>query len=145
ISEAPKRAGQGAEKGSDARRRPSGRLRRMPHTPQGGPRAPTKQMGPYRRPRKLAAPAPPVVHEVINHFPELPDRAALADEIARRRIQRHHAIADPPAPLPFRIEPDDPLDALADEPQRPGLGIVVVVARVAQHQDRRLAVEGVEL
>src|SRR5215471_6963475 len=94
---------------------------------------------------ELAAAPPPVVHEVIDDLAELSDRAALAHEVARRRVERHHAVADAPAPLPFRIQPDDALHALAHEPERPRLRIVVVVARVAQHEDRRLAVERIEL
>src|SRR6266536_1370447 len=39
------------EKGPDARRRRKGRLRRGPATSQGGPTEPTKQMGPYHRPK----------------------------------------------------------------------------------------------
>src|SRR5262244_1563978 len=85
------------------------------------------------------------MHEVVDDLAELPDRAALAHEVARRRIEWHHAVADAPAPLPFRIQPDDALHALAHEPERPRLRIVVVVARVTQHEDRRLAVERVEL
>src|SRR6267143_1485389 len=85
------------------------------------------------------------MHEVVDDLDELADRAALAHEVARWRVERHHAVTDAPAPLTFRIEPDDALHALADEPERPRLRIVVVVARVAQHEDRRLAVERVEV
>src|SRR6266446_10672294 len=85
------------------------------------------------------------MHEVVDDLTQLPDRPALPDEVARGRVKRHHAVPDAPAPLALRVQPDDPLRALADEPQRPRLRIVVVVARVAQHQDRRLPVERVEL
>src|SRR5512138_997004 len=88
---------------------------------------------------RLAAATPPVMHEVVDDLAELADRAALAHEVARRRVERHHAVADAPAPLAFRIEPDDALHALAHETQRPRLGIVVVVARVPEHEDCRLA------
>src|SRR5213594_3501694 len=94
---------------------------------------------------RLAAAAPPVMHEVVDDLAELADRAALAHEVARGRVERHHAVADTPAPLTFRVQPDDSLHALADEPERPRLRIVVVVTRVAEYQDRRLAVERVEL
>src|SRR5262245_19558470 len=85
------------------------------------------------------------MHEVVDDLAELSDRAALADEVARGRVERHHAVADAPAPLAFRIQPDDSLHALANEPERPRLRIVVVVARVAQHEDRGFPVERVEL
>ena len=74
------------------------------------------------------------MHEVVDDFSELADRAALADEVARGRVEWHHAVADAPAPLTFRIQPDDSPHALANEPQRPRLRIVVVVARIAQHE-----------
>src|SRR5262245_33894071 len=80
----------------------------------------------------LVAAPPPVMHEVVDDFTELTDRATLAHEVARRRVERHHAVADAPAPLAFRIEPDDALHALAHQTQRPRLGIVVVVARVSE-------------
>src|SRR5262245_38919986 len=41
----------GRQNGPAARRRLRARLRRMPHTPQGGPKSPTKQMGRFHRPR----------------------------------------------------------------------------------------------
>src|SRR5439155_14011083 len=96
---------------------------------------------------RLALPAtpPPVVDEVVHDLAELRDRPALAHEVARGRVEGHHAVADAPAPLPFGVEPDDALHALADEPERPRLRVVVVVARVAQDQDGRLPVERVEL
>src|SRR5262245_1138698 len=85
------------------------------------------------------------MNEVVHDFAELADRAALAHDIAGRRVHRHHAIADSPAPLALGIEPDDAFDALTDEPQRPRLRIVVVVPRVAEHEDRGLPVERFQL
>src|SRR5881275_1597433 len=90
-------------------------------------------------------PAPPVVDEVVHDLAELADRPALSHEVARGRVERHDRVADAPAPLPLGVEPDDPLHALADVPQGPRLGIVVVVTRVAEDQNGRLAVERVEL
>src|SRR5215472_9305417 len=101
-----------------------------------------------RRARRTvpSAPAPPPrVHELIDHLHELADGAALLDDVAGGRVERHHAVADAPPPLPFRIEPDDALHALADLPDGPGLGIVVVVARVAQDQHGGLAVQRLDL
>src|SRR6267143_108396 len=95
--------------------------------------------------RPSAAPAPPVVDEVVDHLAELADRAALAHDVAGRGVHRHHAVADAPAPLALGVEPDDAFHALADEPQRPRLRVVIVVPRVAQDQDRRLAVERLQL
>src|SRR3989442_5920574 len=40
----------GRSKGSRCEAAAEARLRRMPHTPQGGPKSPTKQMGPFQRP-----------------------------------------------------------------------------------------------
>src|SRR5262245_48649730 len=88
-------------------------------------------------------PTPPVVHEVIHHLTELADGPAFSDEVAGRAVEWHHAVADFSASLAFGIEPDDPLHALSDQAQGPGLGIVVVVASVAQDHDGRLAIQGV--
>src|SRR5438128_1557819 len=85
------------------------------------------------------------MHEVVDDFTELTDRPTFSHEVARGRVERHDAVANAPAPLAFRIQPDDALHTLADEAQRPRLGIVVIVARIAKHEDRRLAVERVEL
>src|SRR5262245_23240531 len=89
--------------------------------------------------------APPVAHEIVDHLAELADGTALPDDVAGRTVEGHHAVADPPAPLPLGVEPDDPLHPLPDQPQGPGLGIVVVVAGVAQDQDRRLAIERLQI
>src|SRR5262245_16050344 len=64
-------------------------------------------------PGDSSPPPPPLVHELIDHLDELAHRPALLDDVTGRRVERHHAVPDPPAPLPFRIEPDDALDALA--------------------------------
>src|SRR5205823_8655935 len=96
--------------------------------------------GPVSRAAPRSAPAPPRVHEVVHDLAELADGAALAHDVARGCIERHHAVADAPAPLPLGVEPDDALHALADEAQRPRLRIVVVAAGVAEHQDGRLLV-----
>src|SRR5215471_4754467 len=101
-----------------------------------------------RRARRTvpSAPAPPPrVHELIDYLHELADGATLLDDVAGGRVERHHAVTDAPPPLPFRIEPDDALHALADLPDGPGLGIVVVVARVAQDQHGGLAVQRLDL
>ena len=79
--------------------------------------------------------------EVVDDFAELTDGAAFTDEVTRRRVHRHDAVADAPAPLPFRVQPDDAFDALANEPQRPPLRIVVVVPGIAEDEDGRLPVE----
>src|SRR5689334_15882728 len=92
-----------------------------------------------------AAAPPPVVHEVVHDLAELPDRAALLHEVARRRVHGHHAVADAPAPLPLGVEPDDALHALADEAQRPPLRVVVVVPRVTEDHHRGLAIQRLEL
>src|SRR5919201_3463019 len=73
------------------------------------------------------AAAPPVMHEIVDDLAELTDRPALLHEITGRRVDRHHAVTDAPAPLALGVEPDDALDALADEPQCPALRVVVVV------------------
>src|SRR2546428_89802 len=93
----------------------------------------------------LAAAPPPVVHEIVDDLTQLPDGPAFSDEVARRSVERHDAVADAPAPLTLRVQPDDPLHPLADEPQRPRLRVVVVVAGVAQHEDRRLPVQRLQL
>src|SRR5205085_8844756 len=82
--------------------------------------------------RPSTAPAPPVMHEIVDHFAELADGAAFTHQIARRRVHGHHAVADAPAPLSLGVEPDDALHTLADQPQRPRLRIVVVVPRVTE-------------
>src|SRR5262245_27334239 len=92
-----------------------------------------------------ATPAPPLVHEVVHHLAQLADGAALAHDVAGGRVERHHAVADTPAPLALGVQPDDALHPLADLPERPRLGVVVVVARVAQQQDGRLLVERLQL
>src|SRR5262249_53559048 len=98
------------------------------------------------RPAGRSAPAPPpVMHELVDDLDELPDGATLLHDVARGRVERHHAVADPPSPLALRIEPDYTLHALADLPDGPSLRVVVVVARVAEDQDRRLAVERLDL
>src|SRR5437879_4162565 len=68
-----------------------------------------------------------------------------ADQDARRLVSCHDSGSDAAAALACRVQADDPRHALVDEPQRPRLRIVVAVARVAQHEDRRLTVERVEL
>src|ERR1700730_13845587 len=83
--------------------------------------------------------------ELVHHLDELPHRAALLHDVTGRGVERHHAVADAPAPLAFRVEPDDALHPLADLPDRPRLGIVVVVARVTQDQHGGLAVERIEV
>src|SRR5712692_9626871 len=55
------------------------------------------------------------MHEVVDDLTQLPDRPALPDEVARGRVKRHHAVPDAPAPLALRVQPDDPLHALALE------------------------------
>src|SRR5712691_1595509 len=85
------------------------------------------------------------MHEVVDDLTELADGPALADEVTGRRVERHHAVAHAPAPLPFGIQPDDAFHALAHHAKRPRLGVVVVVARVPQHQDRRAAVQRVQI
>src|SRR6266545_5878014 len=89
--------------------------------------------------------APPLMHQLIHHLHKLPDGAALLDDVARRRVEWHDAVADPPPPLALGVQPDDPLHPLADLADGPGLRIVVVVAGIAQHEDRALAVEGFQL
>src|SRR5262245_41854768 len=83
---------------------------------------------------RLTPAAPPLVHEVVHHLAELADDTALAHDVAGWRVERHHAVADPPAPLPLRVQPDDALDPVADETQRPRLRVVVVVPGVAEQQ-----------
>src|SRR5678816_1324891 len=74
----------------------------------------------------LASAPPPVMDQVVDDLAELSDSATLLHVVARGRVQWHHAVADSPAPLPFRVQPDDALHSLTDEPQRPRLGIVVI-------------------
>src|SRR5207244_11013551 len=74
-----------------------------------------------------------------------PEVVARAREVAVRGTPRHHAVAYAAAPLALGIEPDDALHALADEPQRPRLRVVVIVPRVAEDEDRRLPVERLQL
>src|SRR2546425_13113910 len=85
------------------------------------------------------------MHESVDDLAELADGPALAHEVAGRRVERHHAVADAPAPLPLGIQPDDTLHALAHHPERPRLGIAVVVAGIAQDEDRRAAVQRIEV
>src|SRR5207244_4687382 len=99
-------------------------------------RRPRRARPPPARPRASSSPPPPpVVDEVVHDLAELADRPALTDEVARGRVERHDRVADAPPPLPLGVEPDDPLHTLADEPERPRLGVVVVVARVAADPD----------
>src|SRR5262245_10303071 len=95
--------------------------------------------------RRSPAPAPPLVHELVDDLHELAHRAALLHDVAGRRVERHHAVANAPAPLALRVEPDDALDALADLPDGPRLGVVVVVAGVPEDQHGGLPVERVDL
>src|SRR5207244_5560662 len=74
-----------------------------------------------------------------------PEVVARAREVAVRGTPRHHAVAYAAAPLALGIEPDDALHALADEPQRPRLRVVVIVPRVAEDENRRLPVERLQL
>src|SRR5262245_48878484 len=67
-----------------------------------------------RAPVELSPAAPPLVHQLVHHLDELAHRPALLDDVAGRRVERHHAVADAPAPLALGVEPDDALDALAD-------------------------------
>src|SRR5215471_21153085 len=93
----------------------------------------------------LPAATPPVMHEVVDDLGQLADGPAFLDEITGGGVQGHHAVAHAPAPLSFRIEPDDALHPLADEPERPRLRVIVVVPRVAQDEDGRLLVQRVQL
>src|SRR3984893_3184777 len=93
----------------------------------------------------LSPPAPPRVYELVDHLHQLAHRAAFLHDVARGRVERHHAVADTPAPLAFRIEPDDALDTLADLSNGPCLGVVVVVPRIAQDEHGGLAVQRLEL
>src|SRR5262245_48763494 len=85
------------------------------------------------------------MHEIVDDLAELADGAALADEIAGRSVERHHAVPDTPAPLSFGIQPDDTFHALAHHPERPRLGVVVVVASVAEEEDGRAAIQRIQL
>src|SRR3989442_13140356 len=78
--------------------------------------------------------------ESVDDLAELTDGAALADEIAGRRVERHHAIADAPAPLSFGIEPDNTFHTLAHHAEGPRLRVVVVVAGIAHDEDPRAAI-----
>src|SRR5262245_23980604 len=101
---------------------------------------------PAPRDRARSAPAtPPLMHQLIDDLHELRDGAAFLHDVAGRRVERHDAVADPPAPLALRIQPDDALHPLANLTDGPGLGIVVVVAGIAQHEHGGLPVERFEL
>src|SRR6266481_2143307 len=54
--------------------------------------------------------------ELVHHLDELPHRTALLHDVTGRGVERHHAVTDAPAPLAFRVEPDDALHPLADLP-----------------------------
>src|SRR5262247_203312 len=83
--------------------------------------------------------------ELVDHLDQLPHRPALLDDVAGRRVERHHAVADAPAPLALGVEPDDALDALADLTDGPRLRVIVVVASVAEDEHGGLPVERLDL
>src|SRR5574342_1205635 len=89
--------------------------------------------------------APPGVDELVHHLHQLSDGSAFLDDVACGRVERHDAVADAPTPLPLWVQPDDALDTLPDLPDRPRLRVVVVVARVAEDEHRRLAVQRLDL
>src|SRR5262249_4989464 len=113
--------------------------------PPARPRAPRgRHPGrPAERPHPSSTAPPPVMHEIVDDLAELADGAALADEITGRSVERHHAVTDAPAPLSFGIQPNDTFHALAHHPERPRLGVVVVVPSIAEDEDRRAAVQRV--
>src|SRR3989304_4159370 len=96
----------------------------------------TPSRGGDRAPKGLPAPAPPRVHELVHHLHQLPHGAALLHDVAGGGVERHDAVADAPAPLPLRVQPDDALHPLADLAHGPRLRVVVVVARISQAEQR---------
>src|SRR5262245_25511860 len=101
---------------------------------------------PAPRDRARSAPAtPPLMHQLIDDLHELRDGAAFLHDIAGRRVEWHDAVADAPAPLAFRVQPDDALHPLANLTDGPGLRVVVVVPGITQDEHGGLPIERVEL
>ena len=78
-----------------------------------------------------------MVHDAV----KLVEIAALLDQIAMRRVAFHLAIAEAPGVAALWIEPDDAAGALTDFTQAPIVRQIVVVARVAQHDNRGALVD----
>src|SRR5687767_14750507 len=108
---------------SDSGRSPSGEVSagRRRATPRHTGRVPPA--GPVLRLPHGAAAAPPPLAEAADDLGNLSEGAALAHEVAVRRVERHHRVPDAPAPLPLGVQPDDALHPLAHEPERPGLSL----------------------
>src|SRR5262245_16091256 len=99
----------GRSKGSRCEAATEARLRRMPHTPQGGPKSPTKQMGRFHRPRLKDdgfAIQPETLPIYIRNFAET--------RVILHRVDQHrHDVARSAARLGQLLEPPLHLDGIA--------------------------------
>ena len=79
--------------------------------------------------------------ETIDHVGELTKIPAFLGDVGVRRVRFHHAVSEPPRTGAFRVQPNDVLGLVVDVPKAQGLGIVVVIAGVAEDDDRGFVVD----
>src|SRR5262249_20156536 len=79
-------------------------------------------------------------HDQIDNLIKLINAAALLGDVTIRHVTRHFAVADTPSHPALRIKPDELLGFLLNLPQHPIVRSVIVVAPVADDQDRGLAI-----
>src|ERR1035437_2031616 len=81
-----------------------------------------------------------------NELPiKLVEIAALFHQVAVRGVAIHFAVAEAPGIAAFRIKPDHFFGALADFTQAPFVREIVIVARVAEHDDGGALVDGAQM
>src|SRR5208283_1393064 len=83
--------------------------------------------------------------QAIDHAVKLVEIAALFHQVAVRGVAIHFTVAEAPGVAALRIKPDHSFGALADFTQAPVVRKIVIVARVAQHDDGGALVHGAQM
>src|SRR6267142_2208561 len=78
-------------------------------------------------------------YHAVDHLVELVQVSTLLDDVTVREVAIHLAVAESPRHLVLRVQPDELFRALLDLLQHPLVRQVVVVARVAEDDDGRVA------
>src|SRR5208283_1110759 len=89
--------------------------------------------------------SPSACDQAIDHPIKLVEIAALFHQVAVRGVAIHFAVAETTGIAAFRIKPDHFFGALADFTQAPIVREIVIVARVAEHDDGGALVDGAQM
>src|SRR3990172_1645178 len=93
----------------------------------------------------LRVPRAPSEDQPVHHLRELAQIATLLGDVGGGQVLVHHAVAEAPGVGALGVQPHDVLRLVVKVAQAPGAGIVVVVARIPEHEDRGLVVHGREV